>query len=144
MSVRLGKAIDRCARHQEIFEYSVFDYCHPSAFHALIIKSVIAEKFRPVDFLQCRIGIYGQEIRQHRLIYFFLEGLGFIFILLPLAFDAVAKNLVEENRARPTRKNRRTGVRFSQRGLVQGHKSLDHLVYIFKNRDFIRQAIGPH
>src|SRR5205814_7243521 len=45
MSVRLGKAIDRCARHQEIFEYSVFDYCHPSAFHALIIKSVIAEKF---------------------------------------------------------------------------------------------------
>jgi hypothetical protein len=59
------------------------------------------------------VGVDRKKIGKNGLIDFFLEGLGFVFIFLALAFDAMSKNFVEEDGAGSSEEDGGAGIRLA-------------------------------
>src|SRR5881409_862468 len=84
-------------RHQKIFQNTFFDNTYFLCGNTIVVECIVAIQIDTADALQRRIVNYRTKIRQHRLIYFLGERLSFAFVFLPMAFDAMPEDLVEEH-----------------------------------------------
>ena len=135
MSVRVVEILDWHARHQKIFQNTVFDRFHANRGNAFIVEIVRPRKFYAVEFLLCWIVDYAQERRQNQLIYLFRKRLAFRFIFLTMPFEPVPQNFVEENGRSPAGKHGRAGVRLS-------HWSCAQRLQVFRNFVHFRGEFG--
>ena len=113
MSVRILEARNRRTRHQKIFQNALFDNTHFLRPNTVVVERVMAIQIDTADALHGRIVNHRDKIGQHRLVYLLREGLSFAFVFLPMPFDAMTENFMEEHAARAPGENSRAGVRFN-------------------------------
>ena len=94
--------------------------------HPFVVEAVVSGQLGVAEPLQCRIEINRESRRQHCLRDPAGEGLPFIFVLLAVALEPVAEDLVEEHRAGAAGEDRRTGVRVQRGGAPQRLQVADH------------------
>ena len=104
----------------------MIDQRHALGRHAFVIKLVVAEQILPSQLPHGGVVGDAQERRQNLLSDFFREGLSFAHVFLPVAFRAVAKNLVEEHRGGASREQRRANGWVDNRRLDQPFQLLAH------------------
>src|SRR6266851_6834531 len=98
VAVRTRKPDQRRPRHLEILQHAVIHQSDALRRHTFIIKLVVAQKVLPPKLFHGRVVGDAQKIRQDLLPHFFRKRLSFGYILLPVAFGAMAKNFVEKHR----------------------------------------------
>jgi hypothetical protein len=104
VAVRLGKILDRHARHQKILENPVLDDLDTKSRHALVVVLVPAPE---VDTIEGALGgIVGdaEEFRQDLLVDLLGEGLSFLLPALAVSFQPMAEHFVEKHCGRSPRK----------------------------------------
>ena len=114
-----AKTGNRKPRHEEILQHAVLDQLDAARLLALVVIFVVAAEPGLSESGQGRIVGHREEAGQHRLAYFLCEGLALLSAALALAFEPVAKHLVEEDRRGPARENRRTVEGLGDRRLAQ-------------------------
>ena len=114
VTVRLGEALDRHARHQKIFENAVFDHFDSLRRDALVVILVPAAQVHAVQAALRGIVNHAEELRQHLLVDLLGKGLPFLIAALAVALQAMPEHFMKENRRRSARKQRRTIERFGQ------------------------------
>ena len=92
--------------------------------------------------MQGGIEIDRSDVGQDLLVQHLLEGLGLFFILLPVALQAVAQNLVKENAARPAGEDRRARIGIDQRRHAQGLQIVDHFPDSLEYGTIVRKTFG--
>ncbi len=128
MAVGLREPLDRRARHQERLEDTVLDQGHVGGRDAFVVVVVVAAKIDVAESGHCRVVAHGEKRGQDRLADLLGEGLTLLDVLLAVALDAVAEDLVEEDAAGPVAQDGRAGVGLDQRGLAQGQYLIDDLL----------------
>jgi hypothetical protein len=111
---------------RKVFKHALVDGQHRLPFYAFVIVVVPAVQVDAVDFAARGVEHHGKEIGQHLGADALGKGLPFALVLLPMAFDPVPENLVEEDaRCAPgedRRPHERLGLRrFEELGCVVGH-----------------------
>src|ERR1700719_5375232 len=97
MAVGMAEIRDRHARHQKILQHAILYRDDALRRNPLVVKVIRSSEFRAVEFFQRRIVRDAEKLRQHFLIHFFRERLPLALILLAMAYEPVAQNLMEEN-----------------------------------------------
>ena len=119
MAVGGAETGNRQPRHEEIFQHAVLDQLDAARLLAFVVIFVVSAQPRFPKGRQGRIVGHREEAGQHRLAHFLREGLALLRAALALAFEPVAKHLVEEDRSGPARENRRPVEGLSDRRLAQ-------------------------
>src|ERR1019366_6376796 len=103
--VRMVKTIDGGTRHQEALQNAVVNCFHRLTEDAFVIVFVPAVQIDARGALQGRVESDGKEVGKNLFADAFGEGLAFGLILLAMAFDTVAEDLVKEDAGSPAGKN---------------------------------------
>jgi hypothetical protein len=114
-----GGIRDRRAGHQEGLENSLFDQRNLARADAFVVEAVPAVQILAGRAVQRRVERHAEKFGQHAFADALGEGLAVGFVLLPVAFDAVAENFVEENAGRASAENGRADVGLDERGLQE-------------------------
>ena len=136
MPVRLFEALDGRARHQERLQNALVHRRDGTPLDAFIVVVVPAVQIDAADLAARGVEDHAEEIGQHLGADALGEGLAFAFVLLAVAFDAMAEDLVEEDAGGAPGEDRRTDEGLGLGGLqefgdIVGHavdRRQDHLV----------------
>jgi hypothetical protein len=107
VAVRLAETRNRRARHEERLQHAVFDGGRWPRLHSFVVVIVPAVKVLARRGVPRGIENHRQETGQHLGADALGEGLPLVFILLAVAFDAMAEDFVKEHARRAAGENRR-------------------------------------
>src|SRR5215470_7908086 len=97
MPVRLLEILDGHSRHQKVSQHAILDDFDSLRWSAFVIVFVIAGEFSAIQLAQAGIVGDAQKFWQYLLANLLSEGLAFLFVALPVAFEAMAEHFVKEN-----------------------------------------------
>src|SRR5205823_9640075 len=126
VAVRMREARDRRARHEESGEHSVLHDVDAPRRDTFVVIQVIAGELGVTKSALGRIEVDAEVARQQVLTDLPLEGLSLFLALLPMAFDAMTEDLMEEHAARAAGENSRRGRGGDDRRFLQGMQVVDH------------------
>src|SRR5437762_12373917 len=93
--------------HEEAFQDPILNNGNPSRLDSLVVEPVSTHQVSVCKPAQGGVEINRSDVGQDLLVQHLLEGLGFLFVLLPVTLEAVSKDFVKENAAGATAEDRR-------------------------------------
>jgi hypothetical protein len=96
VAVRLGKILDRHARHQKILQNPILNNLYANSRHALVVVLVPSPEIHAVEGTLGGIVGDAEEFGQDLLVDFFGEGLSFLLATLAVALQPVSEHFVEK------------------------------------------------
>ena len=144
MSVRLRKALDGRARHQERPEHALVHGRDGARLHAFVVVVVPAVEIDAYGLAARGVEDHAEEAGQHIRADALGERLAFAFVLLAVAFDAVAEDLVEEDAGGAPGEDGRADERLGLGGLQQFGDVVGHAVDGRQNHLVVRQPRFLH
>src|ERR1019366_10406642 len=106
MPIGLRNAFHRLTRHEERFENAAFHHRYTAGLDALVVVGVGTGQIGIGQAAGSGVEENRKLLGENRLADFLLEGLSVVGLLLPLAFHAMAEDLMEEDTAGAAREDR--------------------------------------